>query len=97
MPQVFLSYSRKDAAFVRERYWRLTRDGVKCFLDEASIAWGEDWVLALEQGLTTCDIIVFVLTPDFCQSTWTEIERTGIMAADPAGAKHRVLPLLLKP
>ena len=48
MPKVFLSYNRKDEAFVQELYRRLKRDGVDCFFDKESIQWGENWVLALE-------------------------------------------------
>ncbi len=96
MPKVFLSYNRKDEAFVAEFYRRLKRDGVECFFDKESIGWGENWVRALEQGIDECEIFVPVLSPEFCDSEWITIERTSAMIEDPSGVRRRVRPLLLR-
>jgi len=96
MPRVFLSHSSKDKDFVRELYRRLTRDGVDCFFDSESIGWGDNWVRALERALDDCSDIVFVLSPDFCNSEWIEVERTSSIADDPSGLKHKIRPLLLR-
>ena len=96
MPKVFLSYNRKDEAFVQELYRRLKRDGVECFFDKESIQWGENWVLALERGIDECDQFVPVLSPEFCDSEWIAIERTSAMIEDPSGVRGRVRPLLLR-
>ena len=95
--QVFLSHSSKDKEFVKELYRRLTRDGVRCFFDIESIGWGDNWVKALERAIDECKYIVFVLSPDFCNSEWVEVERTSSIADDPSGLKHKVRPLLLRP
>jgi TIR domain len=95
--RVFLSHSGKDKDFVRELYRRLTRDGVSCFFDIESIGWGHTWVRALEQALDRCEFVVFVLSPDFCNSEWVEVERTSSIADDPATLKRKVLPLMLRP
>jgi tetratricopeptide (TPR) repeat protein len=95
--RVFLSHSSKDKDFVRELYRRLTRDGVPCFFDAESIGWGDNWVRALERAIDECDYIVFVLSPDFCNSEWVEVERTSSMANDPSGLKRKVRPLMLRP
>jgi len=94
MAKVFLSYSRKDQAFVERLYGRLTRDGVECFFDKESIPWGANFVLALEKGIDECEIIVPILSPDFCKSEWIQIERTSAMLDDPSGLKRRMRPLL---
>src|SRR4051812_45744666 len=93
---VFLSHSGKDKDFVREVYRRLTRDGVSCFFDIESIGWGSNWVKALERALDECEFIVFVLSPDFCNSEWAEVERTSSLADDPAGLNRKVRPLMLR-
>ncbi len=93
MPKVFLSYSRSDTPFVEELHRRLMRDGVDCFYDQESIAWGSNWVLELEKGLDECDSIVFVLTNEFISSKWAELERTSVIADDPDGARKKVRPL----
>jgi tetratricopeptide (TPR) repeat protein len=95
--RVFLSHSSKDKEFVKELYRRLTRDGVSCFFDIESIGWGANWVRALERALDECELVVFVLSPDFCNSEWVEVERTSNMADDPAGLERKVRPLMLRP
>ena len=97
MSKVFLSYNHRDQSFVENLYRRLTADGVECFFDKESIGWGANWVVALEEGIDECQHIVLVLTPDFCASEWTKLERTVAMADDPSGLKRRLRPLLLKP
>jgi TIR domain len=97
VPSVFLSYSRKDQEFVRELYRRLTRDGIDCFFDQESIGWGQNWVRALGQGIDECRFIVFVLSPDFCNSEWAQVERTSSLADNPGNWQQKVRPLMLRP
>jgi tetratricopeptide (TPR) repeat protein len=97
MARVFLSHSSKDKPFVRELHRRLSRDGVVCFFDEESIEWGANFVVSLERGIDECEFFVAVLSPEFVQSKWVELERTSAMADDPAGLKRRMRPLLLRP
>nr|QNO57604.1 hypothetical protein POLJIEDG_00007 [Methanosarcinales archaeon ANME-1 ERB7] len=95
--KVFLSYSHRNEDFVIDLYRRLTRDGVSCFFDRESIAWGANWVIELEKGIDDCEYVILCLSPDFCRSEWTKLERTGAMADDPAGLKRKLRPLLLEP
>src|SRR6185436_16958687 len=83
--------------FFRELYRRLTRDGVSCFFDAESIGWGDNWVQALERALDDCEQVVFILSPDFCNSEWVEVERTSSMADDASGLKRKVRVLMLHP
>lgn len=96
MARVFLSHSSKDKPFVRELHRRLSRDGLICFFDEKSIEWGANFVVSLERGIDECEFFVAVLSPDFVQSKWVELERTSAMADDPAGLKRKMRPLLLQ-
>jgi len=95
--KVFLSYSRSNEDFVKELYRRLTRDGVSCFFDQESIAWGANAVTELEKGIDDCDSVILCLSPDFCRSEWTKLERTSSMADDPGGLKRKLRPLLIEP
>ena len=56
---------------------------------------GRNWVRALERAIDECRDIVFVLSPDFCNSEWSQVERTSSIADDPSGLKRKVRPLLL--
>ena len=95
MGLVFLSHSTKDNIFVEKLYRRLKRDGVDCFYSPESIGWGANWVRALERAIDECSDIVLVLSPDFCNSEWSQVERTGAIANDPSGLERKVRPLLL--
>ena len=95
MGLVFLSHSTKDNIFVDDLYRRLKRDGVNCFYSPESIGWGDNWVRALERAIDECSDIVFVLSPDFCNSEWSQVERTSSVADDPSGLKRKLRPLLL--
>ncbi len=97
MARVFLSYSHKNEGFVEKFYHKLVKDGVDCFFDKESIQWGDNWVTELEKGLDESTDIILLLTPEFCESEWTKIERTGMMADDPGGLKKKLRPLLLEP
>jgi hypothetical protein len=94
---VFLSHSSRDKEFVKELCRRLTRDGVRCFFDIESIGWGDNWVRALERAIDECKYVVFILSPNFCNSEWVEVERTSSIAGDPSGLKRKVRPLMLRP
>lgn len=96
MSKVFLSYSHKDFDFVEKLYQRLVRDGVECFFDRESIAWGSNWVIELEKGLDECDVVVLVLTPDYFTSEWTAIEHSSVRTNDPAGLGKKICPVLLE-
>jgi hypothetical protein len=87
LARVFLSYSSQDRDFVRELHRRLTRDGVACFYDQESIAWGANFVVTLEKAIDECEFLIPVLSPAFLQSQWAERERTA--------ATHKLRPLLL--
>ena len=97
MGKVFLSYNHKIEDFVQELYRRLLRDDVDCFFYNESIAWGANWVVELEKGINKCEHIVLVLSPEFCESDWTELERTGAMVYDPSGLIRKLRTFIFKP
>jgi hypothetical protein len=97
LKKTFISYSHKNEAFVEKLYTRLTRDGVSCFFDKKSIAWGDNWVTRLENGIDECDNVLLILSPAYCQSEWSKLERTGAIADDPAAVEKKIRPLLLEP
>ncbi len=97
MKKTFISYSHKNEAFVEKLYTQLTRDGVICFFDKESIAWGDNWVTKLENGIDECDNVLLILSPAYCQSEWSKLERTSAIADDPAAVRKKIRPLLLEP
>ncbi|MCI0666520.1 MAG: TIR domain-containing protein [Methylococcaceae bacterium] len=96
MSKVFLSYSHRDFDFVKALYDRFTKDGIDCFFDRESIAWGSNWVVELERGVEECDVMVVVLSRAYCESEWTRIENTSLRVDDPAALRRKIRPLLLE-
>lgn len=66
-------------------------------LTRSPSGWGANFVVSLERGIDECEFFVAVLSPEFVQSKWVELERTSAMADDPAGLKRKIRPLLLRP
>jgi formylglycine-generating enzyme required for sulfatase activity len=87
--KVFISYSRKDEAFVQEFACGLEAAGFEPLLDKDDIAAGEEWEIRLGWLIGTADTVVFVISPDslFSKRCGWEIERTQQL-------KKRLLPIV---
>jgi hypothetical protein len=60
---VFLSYSRADAAAADHLRSALADAGLKAFLDRHALAGGRPWQPELEAALGTCRALVVLLGP----------------------------------
>lgn len=88
---VFISYSRKDAAFAERLRIALDEQGFRAFLDKHDILPGEPWQKRLAGLIATADCVVFLLTPDsvnspVCDWEVNEAERLG----------KRILPVVAR-
>lgn len=66
--RVFLSYSRKDSAFVSTLKIDLDALGYETFVDTEQISGGEEWKRRIEQLIINADAVVFVVSPDSVSS-----------------------------
>src|SRR5262249_2105503 len=62
--KVFISYSRRDKAFVDHLEQALEARGFKPLIDRAEIYAFEDWWPRIEALVTQADTVVFALSPD---------------------------------
>lgn len=62
--KVFISYSRKDMAFVDQLEAALRARGIEPLIDRSEIYAFEDWWKRIEALIARADTIVFVLSPD---------------------------------
>ena len=62
--KVFVSYSRRDLAFVEPLVAALELAGFEAYLDRKDIAAAEEWQARLGNLILAADTIVFVLSPD---------------------------------
>ena len=80
MPDLFISYSRKDKDFVRRLDESLKSRGREAWVDWEDIRPTEDFMQAIYGAIEGVDTFVFVLTPDSVASVvaWQTITRSSL-------------------
>ena len=92
---VFISYSSKDKDWVRgELLQRIEQTGLKAFIDFRDFTCGAPSINECERGVVQCGKTLLVLTPNYIESGWTEIENIMVQTLDPANRSLRLIPLL---
>ncbi len=91
MPQLFISYSRKDKEFVQKLHEALTREKRDVWVDWEDIPPTAKWLNEIYKGIESADNFIFVIGPDSLAS-----QTCGMEIAH--GEKHnkRVIPLLYR-
>lgn len=93
---VFISSSRKDAAFVNRLVGRLHEHGISTFYDQVDMAVGEPLFETLENAVTNARFVLVVLSPDYIASVWTTLEWQIAVAHQASDRGKRVIPILLR-
>jgi len=95
---VFISYSRRDAEFVRWLHGSLTEAGRDVWVDWEDIPPASEWAQDIDDSIDAAESVVFVITPDSLASEYCgqELQRAGkqgkrivpiaLDGADPAAA-----------
>ncbi|MGN6171274.1 MAG: toll/interleukin-1 receptor domain-containing protein, partial [Solirubrobacteraceae bacterium] len=91
MADVFISYSRQDAAYVGRLQRELQERGKDVWLDVEGIRDGEVFPVALRRAIEGCDAFVFVISPDSVRSQFCEQEVEHAVSLN-----KRVVPLTLR-
>jgi TIR domain len=79
--KLFLSYKRSDSQAIARELWReLAFRGYEVFLDEVSIARGEDFQRELKWWLNDADFLLLLASPRLGESKWVlqEIEAANL-------------------
>ncbi|MGI0491780.1 toll/interleukin-1 receptor domain-containing protein [Alkalinema pantanalense CENA528] len=69
MTDVFISYSRKDKPFVQQLHGALAQQQRDIWIDWEDIPIAADWWQAIERGIESANIFLFILTPHSIVST----------------------------
>lgn len=64
MTDVFISYSRKDKAFVQVLNQALIESKYDAWIDWENIPLTADWWAEIEAGIEAADTFIFVISPD---------------------------------
>lgn len=65
---VFISYSRKDKAFVQQLNAALDQAGVQAWVDWEGIELASDWMATITSAIQGTDAFLFVISPDSLRS-----------------------------
>ncbi|HRK69097.1 MAG TPA: toll/interleukin-1 receptor domain-containing protein, partial [Hyphomonas sp.] len=90
--KVFLSYSRRDAAFADELVQGLKACGFEAYIDREDIAPGEAWETRLGGLIAEADTVVYVISPHSVTSEQCHWEVTETLRLS-----KRLLPVVWEP
>lgn len=65
---VFISYSRKDEAFIKQLYQELTGRGISAWYDRENIGVATHWPSQIVEGIRDCKVFVLAVSPDSAAS-----------------------------
>jgi hypothetical protein len=93
---VFVSYSRRDQAFVRMLVERLMQSGVSVFYDKADIAVGQSLADSLHRAVQNAKYVLVVMSPDYFASQWGKQELDLALQQEFESDRTKVIPLLVR-
>jgi len=88
--RIFISYSRSDGAFVDRLAEDLRNHGLATWRDTNEIAPGDNWEKAIEEGLRSAPVLLYVSSERGVQSEWMKTEALAVI-----GRETRVIPLVI--
>ena len=92
---VFLSYSSKDKPAVLALAERLRSDGLRVWLDDWEIRYGDNILARVEDGLERSRVLVLCMSANGFGSDWAGFETASVRFGDPLNRERRFLPLRL--
>jgi uracil-DNA glycosylase family 4 len=92
MPQLFISHATEDADFAQRIARSMRAANVDVWLAPNSIHPGEDFVDAIQRGLSGTTHLVVIMSPAAIESSWVKLEmNTGIRLE--RGGKLSIMPI----
>jgi peptide/nickel transport system substrate-binding protein len=92
MTQVFISYSRKDLAFIERLANDLQAHGLQVWFDLSGLEVGTRWGKEIQHAIQQSQYFLVVLSPNSIESEWVEKE---FLYAN--SLKQKIIPILYKP
>jgi WD40 repeat protein len=89
MSDLFISYSRRDQAFVRELHTALEKEGKDVWVDWENIPLTAEWLQEIYDGIEAGDAFAYVITPDSVRSEVCSLELAHALSHN-----KRLIPIL---
>ena len=74
MQKIFISYSSGDSDFAELLREQLQNREMKVWLDQGSLHAGDDWKKAIDEGISSSDTVIVVLSPRSSTSSYVTFE-----------------------
>lgn len=91
MPDVFISYSRRDKAFAQQVVTALTDQHYDVWVDFEDIPFATDWWEEICAGIESADAVIFIISPDSLESDYCRLEVNHAVKN-----KKRLIPILYR-
>jgi hypothetical protein len=95
-PRVFLSHSSKDKAFVEDLAKKLQFDGFSVWYDKWEIHVGDSIVQKINEGISTSDFLLVILSTNSVNSKWVQEELNAATIKNINSKGAFILPVLLE-
>lgn len=96
MEKVFISYSNHDKKFVNLLSSRLQSDGVSVWLDEKSLAVGDNIAERIKDAISKTDYFIVVLSKNSINSHWVNFELSVTILNEISTQQTVILPVLIE-
>lgn len=93
IPEVFISYSRKDEHLVKRLIKALKKHGIKVFCDVDDILVGHSFVDKIYEGIRNSDYLIILLTKNSVESKWVKDELSKAKIKQMQDGSIEILPL----
>ena len=94
---LFVSYTQADRAWAEWIAWALEEDGYDVLVEAWDFVPGSNWVQMMQAGTRDSARILAVLSPAYLESVYGGAEWQAAWAADPDGAKRKLLVMRAVP
>ena len=91
MPNIFISYSRKDIDFARKLAGDLEKAGYDVWWDISDLRGGDDWVQTIPTAIAESQFMIVVLSPNGTASPWVQKEYTQALSL-----RKKIIPIMLE-
>jgi hypothetical protein len=89
----FISYTRNDLAWAEWIAFQLEAAGCKTILQAWDFRPGSNFVLQMHEALREAERVVAVLSPEYLSKPFPQAEWAAVIAEDPIGKGHRLVPV----
>lgn len=92
----FLSRNNADKGWAVWIAWQLDKAGYAVIVQDWDFGSGNNFVLRMQEAITSSSRTIAVLSPDFLKSEFAAPEWAAAFAEDPTGAKQKLIPVKVR-